>query len=100
MLLIMNLLQLSSFGLSDEEHKEGQGVLQASESKTEQDVPALLTVISYTGHEGYFLFQITIQKKIKFSHFFHFLRSFVLLPGICLRGTETLSPEMPVKIFM
>lgn len=36
--------------LSDEERREGQRVLQPSESQTEHDVPALSTVISYTGH--------------------------------------------------
>lgn len=36
-------------------------MLQPSESKTEHDGPALSTVVSYTGHGGYFLFEITIQ---------------------------------------
>lgn len=61
MLLIMTLLHLTSFLLSDEERKEGQGVLQPSETKTEHDVPALSTVFLYTGHGGCFLFKITIQ---------------------------------------
>lgn len=63
MLLIMTLLHLTSFGLSDEERKEGQGVLQPSESKIEHDVPALSTVILYTGHGGCFLFEFAIQAR-------------------------------------
>lgn len=104
MLLIMILLHLNSFGLSDVERKEGQGVPQLSESKTKHDVPALSTVFSYTGHEGYFLFEIAIQApeatKLKSAASFVFLASYIFLPVICLRGTETLSPEMSVKIFM
>lgn len=60
MLLRMTLLHLNSFGLSDE-RKEGQGFPRASESKTEHDVPALSTVISHTGHQGYFPLEITLQ---------------------------------------
>lgn len=47
--------------LSDEERREGQRVLQPSESQTEHSVPALSTVISYTGLEVFFLFELTVQ---------------------------------------
>lgn len=74
MLLIMiNLIHLA-FLIKNA--RKIQGVLQPSESKTEHDSPALSTVVSYTGHGGYFLFEITIQApeatKLKSVTFFFF----------------------------
>lgn len=77
--------------LSDEERREGQRVLQPSESQTEHDVPALSTVISYTGLEGFFLFELTVQPpeatKLKSVAIFHRFVCYILLPIICLTGT-------------
>lgn len=56
-------------------------MLQPSESKPQHDAPAPLKLISYTGREGCFLFEITTQKQINTF----FLASYVLLPGISLR---------------